>query len=48
MGPAVPLPPLVTWGMVTVTKMRTVLVTWSVARTTAGNITQKQDHHCKL
>ena len=48
MGRAVPLPPLVTLGMVTVTKMRTALVTWSVARTTAGNIIQQQDQHRKL
>ena len=38
----------VIWVMVTVTKMRTVLVIWSVAQTTAGNIIQMLDQHCKL
>ena len=38
----------VIWVVETVTKMKTVLVIWSVAQTTAGNIIQMLDHHCKL
>ena len=48
MGNAALLLPHVIWVMVTVTKMKTVLVIWSVAQTTAGNIIQMLDHHCKL
>ena len=48
MGPAALLKPHVICMVETVTEIQTVLVIWSVAWTTADNLTQLQGHNRKL